>query len=96
VNRAAIFASSAAVTSFSAKEVGHMVSRPVDQPERRVPRARQLRRRLHDPLRERVDRKLRAERDARIDEHPEAVELTRRGVHASICSAAAALVRTPT
>ena len=56
----------------------------VDHPERRVPRPGQLRRRLDDALQERVERELRAERDARVDEHAKPVELAGGRVHARI------------
>ena len=52
----------------------------VDHPEGRVTGARQRRRRLDDSLEQGIERELRGERDARLDEHPEALLRRRRGV----------------
>ena len=46
----------------------------VDDAERRVPGAGELRRRLDELLQERVERELRAERDPRVDEDAQTVE----------------------
>ena len=48
-------------------------ARGVDHAERRVARAGQLRRGLDELLQQRVERELRAERDARVDERAQAV-----------------------
>ena len=45
----------------------------VDHPEGRVTGARQRRRRLDDSLEQGIERELRGERDARLDEHTEAL-----------------------
>ena len=45
----------------------------VDHTERRVARARQRRRRFHDPLEHRIERELRADGDARVEQRAQAV-----------------------
>ena len=52
----------------------------VDHPEGRVTGARQRRRRLDDSLEQGIERELRGERDARLDEHTKALLRRRRGV----------------
>ena len=44
----------------------------VDHAERRVPRARQLGRDLDEPLQDGVERELRADRDARLEQRAQA------------------------
>ena len=56
----------------------------VDHAERRVAGAGELGRRLDDALQQRVERELGAERDARVDEHAEPVDLPGGCVHARI------------
>ena len=55
----------------------------VDHAERRVPGAGQLGRGLNDPLQERVERELGAQRDPRVNEDAEAVVWSRHRLHPS-------------
>jgi hypothetical protein len=59
----------------------------VDHAERRVAGLRQLRGRLDDPLQERLQRELRAERDPRVHEDAEAVDLVAARGHRRILAA---------
>ena len=67
-------------------------ARGVDHAERRVARAGQLRRGLDELLQQRVERELRAERDARVDERAQAVA-GGLGFHQAIISGRAKLRR---
>ena len=58
----------------SREEAFQPLARTIDDPERGVLCARELSRGLHELLEERVQRELRAQRDARVDEDAEPVE----------------------
>ena len=59
------------------------LARHVDHPERRIPGAGQARRSLREKLKERVEGQLGAERDARVDQHAQTIELCGRAIHVS-------------
>ena len=67
-------------------EAGHHeplegLSARIQHAERRIPRSRQLRRRLDDFLQHGVERQLGRERDTRIDERAETVGLRHGGIN---------------
>ena len=68
---------------------------PVDHAESCVAGAGDLGRRLDDALKQCVERKLRAERDARVHEHAQAAELVCLGAHEGILAERLSLSQSP-